>query len=256
MSTQPNSDLPQTNWNFYSCHIDGKPHSAMIDMEFSEVAPIKSHGVFHVIEVGLRFPHPEHGMTTAEEAETLFTLEDFVTDHQHPELHYVGRHTGNAKRSFFFYGKGPTSAAPLLSALKSTFPDYEFATFHFEDPTWSTYFDDLYPNEMALNEIGNRHVCSRLADHGDDLNAPRPVDHFVKFQTKEQAKAFMKALDGQGFDAQINTDEMPDHSCEVALQRIDAPAMLDPITWQLQQTAKTFGGDYDGWGCGAVIAAS
>lgn len=82
----------------------------------------------------------------------------------------------------------------LLDSISQLFPIYEKSTFSFEDAEWQTYFEDLYPNAIGMNEISNRAVCCRLEEKGDDLNIPRTVDHSVIFHNRKQANEFEKIV--------------------------------------------------------------
>ncbi len=88
-------------WDFYFCEIDGKPHSNMVKLSLFDVAPIVPLSFFHCIEISLRHPNPENGMTTNEEFQTLKDLEDLIEQNETRNLEYVARQTGDCKRKFF-----------------------------------------------------------------------------------------------------------------------------------------------------------
>lgn len=245
MTTKPSED----SWNFYLCEIDGHPHSTFVDLALIDEAPIKGLGVFLCVELDLKHPHPDHGMSTAAEFERLEEIENFVGTHQTATLKYVARQTGDRKRKFYFYGQADSDLTTLHAAMAKAFPDYTSSTFHFEDAGWQAYIDDIYPNEMAMNDISNRAVYQQLANLGDDLNIPREIDHTFQFSTLAQAQEFETIVKQAGYAVTIEPQDPPGLTYEVLAQRIDPPARLDPITFELSQLAAQMGGSYDGWGC-------
>jgi hypothetical protein len=245
MSSEPQSD----HWDFYSCVIDDKPHSTFVNLSLFDIAPIQTLSMFCGLEVKLKYPHPEHGMTTSEEFQILSDMEDMIGENQTGRLRYVARQTGDRKRKFYFYVGSQGDFKSLIDRLHQAFPDYETSNFSFDDVEWRTYFDDLYPNAMAMNEITNRAVYDRLEESGDDLSIPRPIDHFVIFTDAKRAKEFEKIVKQKGFTVEVDTKGLLKKTVELHLQRVDIPSSLDPITFELEQLAESLGGTYDGWGC-------
>ena len=239
----------EETWEFYSCQIEEKPHSTLVNMSLREMAPFEDLRLFICLELHLRLPHPEHGMSTQEEFETLCDLEDLVLEKQSQNLRYVGRHTGDGKRKFYFYGTSQEVFRPMLDALHHAYPEYQTSGFDFEDSDWSVYFENLYPNAMGLNEIENRRVKNVLEARGDDLNVPRLVDHLALFGTESQALEFRNASQRRGFEATLNSPDETSVEYYVVVERVDRPAELDPVTYDLTQLAEQCGGTYDGWGC-------
>ncbi|MES0864183.1 DUF695 domain-containing protein [Ruegeria sp. SCPT10] len=243
------SDTQKEHWDFYSCEIEGKPYSTMVNLSLVDVAPVLKLNVFHCIEVKLHYPDPNHGMTTAGEYQTLSDLEDLIFASQTDQIKYVARQTGGRKRKFYFYGSSETAADSVVSALDESFPAYTKTAFNFEDAAWQTYLEDLYPNAIAMNEIKNRAVYFRLEDDGDDLSIPREIDHSVIFHSRKQAKEFERIVTQKGFKVTTTTQGILKKSFDLLVQRVDAPQSLDPVTFELEQLAEGLGGSYDGWGC-------
>ena len=248
------SDLSSDHWDFYSCEIDDKPHSTLVNLSLFNVAPIDTLAVFRCIEVKLRHPNPDHGMTTNEEFQPLSDMEDLIGKSETKELKYIARQTGDCKRKFYFYSTSGFDFGSLFEKIGQAFPAYEKTTFNFEDSEWQTYFDDLYPNVIGMNEIINRSVFDQLSEAGDDLNVPRTIDHSVIFHKKKQAKDFEKIVKAKGFEVAVESRGILKKTFDLLVQRIDPPSRLDPITLELKQLAEHLGGSYDGWGC--MVATS
>lgn len=243
------SDESTDRWDFYSCSIEDKPHSTMINLSLFDIAPIQKLNRFHGLEITLKHPHPEHGMTTDEEFQALCDLEDLIEQNQTDQLKYIARQTGDGKRKFYFYASPEVNFISFIEGIDQAFPSYEKTTFNFEDVSWQTYFNDLYPNAIAMNEISNRSVFLQLEAHGDDLHIPRVIDHNVIFDNRKQADDFSKIAEEKGFTVKINTSGLFKKTYDLLLQRTDPPSRLDPITFELKELATGLGGSYDGWGC-------
>jgi len=241
--------FPAAEWDFYICEIEGAPHSTLVDMSLINRAPIHGLSIFHCLEVGLRFPDPAHGMTTDDEVPELDRLEKLIEKNNAVDFKYVARQTGNQSRKFYFYASESFNFKSLLDAVEQAFPVYEASTFNFEDARWDTYCDNLYPNEIGLNEILNRRVCSELLKNGDDLDVAREVDHFVMMDNKRNAKAFLAEVKAQGFDVTMQSEGFLKKTYTLHIRKMDAPAALDHVTLELSRLALRLGGEYDGWGC-------
>ena len=236
-------------WDFYSCEIEGKPHSTMVNLSLFEFAPKPKLNVFHCMEIKLKYPNPEHGMTTNEEFLPLSDMEDLIHRSETEHLMYIARQTGDGKRKFYFYASPEVDFASFIDLLDQAFPAYEKTTFNFEDTDWQVYFEDLYPNAIGMNEISNRSVLLRLEENGDDLELPREIDHTVIFKNRKKANDFAKIVEEKGFTVGISSSGIFSKTYDLLVQKIDPPARLDPITFELQELAEGLEGSYDGWGC-------
>lgn len=240
------------NWDFYFCTINDKPHSTMVEMALADTAPLNGFVIFHCFEIDLKHPNPTNGMSTDEEFQMLSDLETLIEEFSNAHLVYVARQTGVGKRKYCFYGSHETSLASLIENIESEFPDYQPVSFNFVDPYWQTYFEDIYPNEIGLNEISNRHVLERLESSGDKTEVSRQIDHSVIFKNKKQMAQFKAVAETLGFSVEVASSGFVKKSYDLLVQRVDAPSELDPITLELKHLAKSFEGSYDGWGCYVV----
>lgn len=237
------------SWDYYFCEIEGNPHSTMVNLSLFEIAPIPKLNMFHCLEITLKHPNPEHGMTTNEEFQPLSDMEDLIDRSETEDLRYIARQTGGGKRKFYFHASPEVDFVSFTDALGQAFPAYEVTTFSFEDTHWKTYFEDLYPNAIGMNEIANRSVVRQLEANGDNLDIPRVIDHTVIFRNRKQANEFSTIAEGKGFTVEIKTSGIFSKTYDLLVQRVDLPSKLDPITYELQELATGLGGSYDGWGC-------
>jgi regulator of RNase E activity RraB len=251
MENRSNDDT----WDFYSCSIDDLPHSTFVNLSLTERAPIADLPIFKAIEVTLLQPNPDTQMSTNAEFDRLSEMEDFIQTFDSEELVFIGRQTGAGKRKFYFYAASSHDMTSVIDAFSKAFPEYHQTSFQFEDPKWQTYQNDLYPNDIAFNEIGNRHVVFQLAEYGDDGQTPRTIDHNIIFTDKSASKEFEGITAAMGFEVTSKRRGLFNHTYDVLLQKTDSPVALDPITMDLKNRAEQLGGEYDGWGCTTVTSA-
>ncbi len=243
------TDATTDRWDFYACEIEAKPHLTMVNLSLFELAPIQGLNLFHCLEITLKHPDPEHGMPSKEEFQSLSHMEDLIHQCETDCLRYVARQTGGHKRKFYFYASQEIDFISLTNTVEQVFPNYKTATFNFEDVDWQTYFENLYPNAIGMNEISNRSVFLRLEEKGDNLDIAREIDHNAIFKNRNQARAFSKLAEERGFTVEISTSGIFSKTYDLLVQRVDPPSQLDPITYELQELAAELGGSYDGWGC-------
>ena len=122
------------------------------------------------------------------------------------------------------------------------------------DEKWATYFDFLYPNGDQKQAMANRGVIEALGKHGDDCQAPRQIDHLIIVGDREQANAFARMVSGHGFKLKAGSpSEQSDARWWVEFDKVEAPVEIDDTTIMLSRLAREHGGEYDGWGCEAVV---
>ena len=113
----------------------------------------------------------------------------------------------------------------------------------------------LLPDEDELQTIDNQHAVEELEASGDTLETPRPVDHFVLFETRETCQVFQRETAALGFekveDAGDAADaaDAADSRIEVRIRRVDDvdPVSINEVTLLVLRCARELGGEYDGW---------
>lgn len=233
------------DWDFYLCTVNDAVASIALDLN---ARPDDERPWLLCVRVEMKQP-TEHGLSHRDEADDLADFEDALTAAM--GIHgafQVARMTRAGFREFFFYGK---EDEPLAEILDDVVPEsgYQVAWRTEEDPEWGFFAQLLYPDPKSLRYIWDRRVCRQLAEHGDDPQAERPVDHFVRFESEESAEAFAKAAQAQGFSASIEDNN-------VSLQRADRTELehIHEVAWAVIELADEHDGDYDGWGAPIVSA--
>lgn len=232
-------------WDFYFCTLDDAPASIALDLGYVQRGADAARPTLLCVRVRLRRPRPD-GLSDGDEAADLNGLEDRVTASlaARCDAVAVGRLTSAGRREFFFYGR---SDAELAAALDEAAAGGPYAPlFRAEvDPDWRFFFDVLAPGDREWQWILDRRVVDQLRAHGDDLDAARPVDHFVDLPDAEARDAFEAAIAEDGFSV-----SRAHAGFGLRLQRADAVRLdrIHPVTWALGELARRLGGAYDGWG--------
>ena len=239
------------DWDFYPLRVEGAQASIFLNMSIAARAPVRGHDHSAHLRVVMLRPRDD-GLSSQEEYDDLVELEDAVTAAiaKHSPTTYVGRNTSHGNRDLYFYTNDPQRFEWAARAAMTGFSAYRFEAGTRRDAEWSTYFDFLYPSSWDRQLMGNRRVVSMLEEQGDDVNAPREIDHLVVFADASSSQAFCTIVESLGYEVISATPDDQDH--RVNFKRVDRPAAIDDVVHELYTVALEHGGDYDGWGCEAV----
>lgn len=252
------------DWEVYFCHVQENPATILLNLALHERAPMEGYPIMAYLDVTLLNPD-ESGLTAEEEFPRLLELEDAILGAVENEVIYVGRCATDGLWTFFFYLPENPSWGDRVHSVMLNFPEYSWDSGMHEDPGWETYLDFLYPDKADMDGIRNERVRRQLAENGDDLEEPRPVEHWLTFSTMEDRAGFSLEAAKQGFTILADTPEEdpaaapPDQetgqeaSFGLALQRPDAPADLDEVTLGLHEMAEPFRGSYLGWSTSLAV---
>lgn len=239
------------NWNSYICNVNGELASIFLDLSLHDKAPDSTRPCLLFVWVKMRLPRPD-GLSSAEEAETLWKLGDNLTAalEKHLKAVFVGRITTQSRREFYFYTpQAPKDDAEVVQSL-STFVGYEFEMGTQEDPDWEQYLSVLYPADEELEKIKNQQVLEVLVKNGDQLSEPREVSHWIYFKTEVDRSTFSKAMEELGYQILVckqDPKRPPDYGVQICrVDRVDQ-ASIDEVVLEIFRFAKASNGRYDGW---------
>lgn len=238
--------LPQANWDFYFCTLDGQPASIMLDLALRATAPQAERP--HLLQIDVRINDPNaFGLTGSAEAETFFILEDRLADHLAHNLDalYVARITSSGYRRFYFYARAAVDMDRIVEEVMERFVRHHYTATAREDAAWEVYLHTCYPAPAQYQAMLNRRVLDHLAASGDNLSQAREVSHFLSFPDKGARSRFLTALTGEGFEVQKSTDDAL-RLVLIREERID-PTAIDGLTQRIMALAEGVGGSYDGW---------
>jgi regulator of RNase E activity RraB len=115
----------------------------------------------------------------------------------------------------------------------------------------------MYPEPVQLQSMQNRRVVYQLAQHGDPLTVPRPVEHWIYFKTERDRETYWNRVNAKGFElTEMTTDAENGGECPYLL-RITREDMvdydsIDECVLPLWGLATELNGNYDGWETGIV----
>lgn len=99
----------------------------------------------------------------------------------------------------------------------------------------------------------NEAVLRQMANAGDDLSKPRPMDFNHVFRTREGAIAFARRVEAEGFSPVVSPYDKPGFPFDVTVTTRDAVIPTCELVTQVEQRlgaiAAEYGGLSDGWGC-------
>ena len=240
------------HWDFFPCTIGEESASIFVDIGISHELP--KPGVDKLLNIRLHLKKPSaDGLSTAEEFDDLCALEDTIEETlKKYSVCYVGRITYGGHREYYYYSADYSFKEEILQLMQAY--GYRFDTAETEDPTWSSYKEELYPTSQDWQIIKDRGVIENLKENGDECSEARPIDHFAYFSTNADALNFCENAFQLGFEAAREISTLEDGTFSVHLLKNDTPEypFFSNITMSLLKLAQESNGHYDGWGCPVI----
>lgn len=239
------------DWDFYFCSLESQPASIMVNLAQKHIYTQEE--TPHLLSLRVPLLHPnEYGLTSYQEAEVLYLMEDQIAEHIifYLGARYVARLTSRGQREYFYYCNTKIDADNIIEEIMGEFPDYLYEYQLYHDPEWSLYHEFLYPSPMEYQSILNRHSVNKLEEMGDVLVKPREVTHTLAFPTFHALHSFTEEIQGEQFDV-LDTfcEEKGEKSFVLVMSRIDAVDQytIDQLVAWILETAQQFEGSYRGW---------
>ncbi len=134
----------------------------------------------------------------------------------------------------------------LKGALMGKWPETELS--YARDPKALIAQRELMPTDREYLGIRNAIAIRSMEAKNDDVEAVRPVCHFVGFRKYEDAVAFMSLMKEQGAQAEITEELNQGESLvEVMLEHACTPEEMDDVTWDLKEKCRKHRGSYVQW---------
>lgn len=146
------------DWDHHLFRLGEDLASAYLDLGIADAAPVAE--LSHCVRISVALTQPaENGMSTDEEFDDLIALEDDLVARPHGDnAIYVGRLTTRGSRIFYFYATDAELLARNASAAMQRHPAYRHEISGRADPSWSAYFDLLYPSPETYQRMQNRRL--------------------------------------------------------------------------------------------------
>lgn len=235
--------IPQDEWDFYPCRVDEEPASILINLRFMYEDPREGNDHVHHAFIRMADPGPQ-GIGTREEMERLTPIEDALCDRaEQAGGQPVGRLRTQGVWQISVYGPLELPWESWVKELAGQGAQVQQVA----DPEFEYLNEFLLPDAERHQWIMDRRVCDQLRKQGDDASLPRPVDHFIEYETEAPA-ALVDALKGLGFDVSDTGEGGLECSKvhDVLLENVHE------ITTALSELADEHDAAYSGWGCGVV----
>ncbi len=241
-------------WDFYPCRVNDAPASIALAMRFRKEPRPSELDTLYVAGVELE-DAGEHGMGTAAEGEVLFDAEEEFREKLAAQgFVQVGRLRNKGEWQVSFYAaSGLETKFHGLLALTLASTGRSVWTHVAADATWDYYDSFLVPDLERSQWMADRQVVEGLEEAGDPLAVARKVDHSARFPNRSSADAFAVGAEALGFAVTVTDGAEPE--CSAKAEREDPVNLshVHGVVMELVELATANGGEYDGWGCVAVV---
>ena len=163
--------------------------------------------------------------------------------------------TARGEVTWYFYSKAPEALQERLSATWDSEFEYTYQVECSEDKPWNFFLKGLYPNIYEKQMIYNREILSACQQHDDQVEVPRPIEHWLYFDTEQDMLNAIEKAAALGFTVYSSKKVVPEEGKEVQedlgycliLSKENTPIDIDGDTWDLIDIALDTHGGYDGW---------
>ena len=157
--------------------------------------------------------------------------------------------------TWYFYSQAPEALQERLSATWDTSMGYTYQVECSEDKQWNFFLKGLYPNIYEKQTIYNREILSACQENEDQVEVPRPIEHWLYFDTEQDMLSAIEKAAALGFTVYSSEKVVPEEGKEVQedlgycliLSKENTPIDIDGDTWNLIDIALDTHGGYDGW---------
>lgn len=245
-------DIP-SQFEIYVSQMDEGKALVNVDLALYGTAPVPRLPWLFGIKIEMQEPD-EDGFYTEEEEVRLKEIEARAVHILQEEGYskFVASLTYDGYRMLYFYGKDENYLPPLVGKIAAEFSDYEFNFMMDKDGSWQFYLDGLYPSDVDLAHIKNRHMIKNLAENGFDLEKEYPASYYFYFQDGASRGRVASELLMNGFeiiDDKIYVEElepMPLGLRMMARHRLDYMTVTEK-TYECFEALDEMVAIYDGW---------
>ncbi|HRO47773.1 DUF695 domain-containing protein [Agriterribacter sp.] len=240
------------NWDAYVVQINHKPASVVVDLDFGNSPEAKEKRNVIIVQLNMKRVQPD-GMPAGNEIKTLDSIENGLVNSLSSALsaQYTGRYTRDGKRDFYFYSNDTSNCITHVATVLQHFSTYTWTVLVNRDDDLSNYLNVLYPTQKEMERIQNRRMVDALHAKGDQLTAPRKVDHFLFFKTEADRKKFAGVVQDNGFTVENAGKEIgvKDRPYSLHISRTDKVDYnsIDKVSLYLWELALHYFGKYEGW---------
>lgn len=175
----------------------------------------------------------------------LDDVEDQLVDRVSSDFLFAGVLSAGYSRDFVFFGPRALQRDQLEC-------DSVGDVLVIDDPDWEVYSRKLLPTRDESRRAQDDGVIRAVSEHGDQNELPRPVDHFLYFETEADADRCSEALESLqpteiSQRSPVPEEELEDHMLQVVFEQPLSQPAFSEFTARLEEIAESHNGSYDGW---------
>ena len=247
------NQIPQ-EWNVYRSWLDDDPAVFRLNLALDEVAPIE--GFSYCVRITIELKNPDENGFSTNERPAIYAIEDqILRPLQSDKDILVAVLTMQGEVTWYFYSQAPEALQERLSATWDTSMGYTYQVECSEDKQWNFFLKGLYPNIYEKQTIYNREILSACQENEDQVEVPRPIEHWLYFDTEQDMLSAIEKAAALGFTVYSSEKVVPEEGKEVQedlgycliLSKENTPIDIDGDTWDLIDIALDTHGGYDGW---------
>ena len=247
------NQIPQ-EWNVYRSWLDDDPAVFRLNLALDEVAPIE--GFSYCVRITIELKNPDENGFSTNERPAIYAIEDqILRPLQSDKDILVAVLTVQGEVTWYFYSQAPEALQERLSATWDTSMGYTYQVECSEDKQWNFFLKGLYPNIYEKQTIYNREILYACQENEDQVEVPRPIEHWLYFDTEQDMLSAIEKAAALGFTVYSSKKVVPEEGKEVQedlgycliLSKENTPIDIDGDTWDLIDIALDTHGGYDGW---------
>ena len=247
------NQIPQ-EWNVYRSWIDDDPAVFRLNLALDEVAPLE--GFSYCVRITIELKNPDENGFSTNERPQIYAIEDqILRPLQSDKDILVAVLTARGEVTWYFYSQAPEALQERLSATWDSSMGYSYQVESSEDKSWNFFLKGLYPNIYEKQTIYNREILYACQENDDQVEVPRPIEHWLYFDTEQDMLTAIEKAAALGFTVYSSEKVVPEEGKEVQedlgycliLSKENTPIDIDGDTWDLIDIALDTHGGYDGW---------
>ena len=247
------NQIPQ-EWNVYRSWLDDDPAVFRLNLALDEVAPLE--GFSYCVRITIELKNPDENGFSTNERPQIYAIEDkILRPLQSDKDILVAVLTARGEVTWYFYSQAPEALQERLSATWDSSMGYSYQVECSEDKHWNFFLKGLYPNIYEKQTIYNREILYACQENDDQVEVPRPIEHWLYFDTEQDMLSAIEKAAALGFTVYSSKKVVPEEGKEVQedlgycliLSKENTPIDIDGDTWDLIDIALDTHGGYDGW---------
>ena len=247
------NQIPQ-EWNVYRSWLDDDPAVFRLNLAIDEVAPLE--GFSYCVRITIELKNPDQNGFSTNERPEIYAIEDKIfRPLQSDKDILVAVLTARGEVTWYFYSQAPEALQERLSATWDSSMGYSYQVESSEDKSWNFFLKGLYPNIYEKQTIYNREILYACQENDDQVDVPRPIEHWLYFDTEQDMLSAIEKAAALGFTVYSSKKVVPEEGKEVQedlgycliLSKENTPIDIDGDTWDLIDIALDTHGGYDGW---------